>query len=617
LHGASLNLIGSLGLSALLAFAAPVQAISVSERLQEFVGRDPAPDEILPPEQAFPLKSEPEPAGVDLVFDIRDGYYLYRDKFSFSVIDGAASVDMAALSLPRGIVKEDEAFGRVEVHVGELALHVPLARRTGDPIPLRLRVGYQGCKDKSVCYPPQTTDVAVTLPPATGSAVAAPGVPAGAAAALAGTAGVLAGLEGAGFAANLLAFFAFGVLLSLTACVYPMVPILSGIIIGHDGHVSHGRAFALSLAYVLAMALTYAVLGVFAGLTHFNLQAAAQTPWVIVLFSGVLLLLAASMFGLFRLQMPARVQSWLHGLAVHQHAGTLRGSAAMGALSALIVGPCVAPPLAAALLYITQTGDAVLGGAALFALGFGLGLPLLVLGASAGWLLPRAGYWMESVRRTCGFVMIGVAVWFLGRILPGPATLLLWGVLLLVAALHAGALERLDGATPWRRTARAFGIALLVWGAALVVGAASGGDDPLRPLAPLTGATTVELDAPLPFRPVASVEDLRAELERARAAGRPVMLDFYADWCITCKELERETFPDPRVRARLADVVLLQADVTGYTRDHQRLLNELGLYGPPAILFFDTEARELRHWRVDGFLDADAFLAHLARVSGS
>ncbi len=615
MHGATRKLIHGLGPLALVLFLTPAHAGSLGERLQEFVGMAPAADEILPPEQAFPLSAEPAADAILLTFDTREGYYLYRDKFSFAIVDGAAAVDTAAVRLPHGTVKEDEAFGRVEVHFGALEVRVPVIRHGQGPLPVRLRVGFQGCKDKSVCYPPQVQELSLELPP--GTAAAAPPPSGGAPAGDPETFGTLAGLEGAGFLANLLAFFTFGVLLSLTPCIFPMVPILSGIIVGHGGQMTHLRGFLLSLVYVSAMAATYAVLGVFAGLTRFNLQAAAQAPWVIVLFSGVFLLLAASMFGLFRLQMPVAIQSWVSHVTAHQHAGTLRGSAVMGALSALIVGPCVAPPLAAALLYISQTGDAVLGGSTLFALGMGLGVPLLVLGASAGSLLPRAGYWMESVRRICGFVMVGVAVWFLGRILPGPLTVLLWGLLLLVAALHIGALDPVAGEAPWRRTGRALGLTLLVWGAALVVGAAGGAVDPLRPLAPFTGAATMDEAGPLPFRRIGSLAELHAALEQARAAGQPVMLDFYADWCITCKELEQETFPDPRVRARLAHVLLLQADVTGYNDDDQRLLDEFGLFGPPAILFFDGQARELRHGRVYRFMNAEDFMTHLDGVVGS
>ena len=614
MHGVTPNLIRPLSALVLALIIAPVQAISVSERLQEFVGASAGNDEILPPERAFPLFAAPGATGVDLTWEIQDGYYLYRDKFSFSVINGAAAIDTAALALPQGEVREDEAFGRAEVHFGPLVVHVPMTRTVGGEIPVRLRVGFQGCKDKSVCYPPQFQEVAVRLPPQ--NSVSPPGASNAAGPGKSFSFGSLVGLKGAGFLANIIAFFGFGVLLSLTPCIFPMVPILSGIIVGPGERISHERGFVLSLAYVVAMAATYAALGLVAGLTRFNLQAAAQAPWIIVLFSGVFLLLALSMFGVFRLQMPVIIQGWVSHMTHHQRPGSLRGSAAMGALSALIVGPCVAPPLAAALLYITQTGDALLGGAALFALGLGMGVPLLALGASAGYLLPRAGYWMESVRRACGFVMVGVAVWFLGRILPGPLTLLLWGLLFLVASMFMGALEPLDTNLSWRRTGKAFGLAFLVYGATLVVGAASGGDDPLRPLAPLTGGGEERVEG-LPFKRIASLIDLKVELEHAGREGQPVMLDFYADWCITCKELEQKTFPDPRVRARLKNVLLLQADVTGYTSADQQLLEEFGLYGPPAILFFDTEARELQQHRLGEFVNADEFVAHLAGAVSS
>ena len=608
MYGVSPSLIHSLSAVVLTLLIAPAQAVSVSERLQDFVGTASSSNEILPPEQAFPLSALSGGTGVDLIWEIQDGYYLYRDKFTFSAIDNTASVDTTAISFPQGEVKEDEAFGRVEVYFGTLTVHVPVTGNTDAPV--RLRVGFQGCKDKSVCYPPQTQEVAVQL--SRSNSDSPPVAPAG----ITGSLDSANGLRGAGFLANVIAFFGFGLLLSLTPCIFPMIPILSGIIVGHGERISHGRGFALSLVYVVAMAVTYAALGLVAGLTRFNLQAAAQAPWIIVLFSGVFLFLALSMFGVFRLQMPVFIQSWISHITYHQRAGTLRGSAVMGALCALIAGPCVAPPLAGALLYVTQTGDALLGGAALFALGMGMGVPLLVLGASAGYLLPRAGMWMESMRRACGFVMVGVAVWFLGRILPGPLTLLLWGLLFLAAAMFMGALERLEGDGSWRRAGKAFGLAFLVYGATLVVGAASGGDDPLRPLAPLTGGGTAQAEK-LPFKRIASLTELRLELKRAGSEGRPVMLDFYADWCITCKELEQKTFPDPRVQAKLSNVLLLQADVTGYTHADQQLLQEFDLYGPPAILFFDATTRELPRYRLGEFVGADEFLAHLDEVLSS
>jgi thiol:disulfide interchange protein DsbD len=617
LHGVPHKLKGAGFALVLVLFAASTHAATVGDRLRDLVGAAPPQDEILPPEQAFPISVAPSGSGVAVTWDTEEGYYLYRDKFSFAVVDGDATVDTAALSLPRGEVKEDEAFGRVEVYFGTLTIQVPMVRHSAAELPLRLRVGYQGCKDKSVCYPPQVQEQAVTLPP--GTAVAG-SVGTARQPAPSTSLGAVNGLKGAGLLANVIAFFSFGILLSLTPCIFPMVPILSGIIVGHDGHMTHTRGFLLSLIYVVAMAATYAVLGVFAGMTRFNLQAAAQAPWVIALFSVIFLLLALSMFGLFRLQLPVRFQSWIATLTHHQHAGTPRGSAVMGALSALIVGPCVAPPLAAALLYITQTGDAVLGGAALFALGIGMGAPLLILGASAGYLLPRAGYWMETVRRACGFILVGVSVWFIGRILPGPLALALWGVLFLMIAMFLGALDRPEGgALPWRRAGQALGLAFLVYGATLVVGAAGGGDDPLKPLAPLTARYAGETGQParLHFKRISTLASLQLELERAGAERRPVMLDFYADWCITCKEMERETFPDPRVRERLKDVVLLQADVTDYNSADRQLLDEFGLYGPPAILFFDAESRELRDGRLEGFLDADDFVAHLARTINS
>jgi thiol:disulfide interchange protein DsbD len=322
--------------------------------------------------------------------------------------------------------------------------------------------------------------------------------------------------------------------------------------------------------------------------------------------------LALSMFGLFEFQLPASLQTRLVALSDAQSGGTYRGAAIMGALSAVIAGPCVAPPLAGALLYISQTGDALLGAAALFAMGLGLGVPLLLLGASAGGLLPRAGRWMLEIRRVFGMVMLGVAVWLLDRVLPGPAILVLWALLLIVSAVHLGALDRLDPESGAARVFKGLGLAMLVWGAALIVGAAVGGDDPFRPLAGLRASAAP--GAELPFRRVEDLPALREELAGAARDNRLVMLDFYADWCVECKRMERNTFPDPRVRERLRDVVLLQADVTANDAASLELLRAHELFGPPAILFFHPAAGELRSHRLIGYLPPEEFLLHLEQV---
>ena len=611
------RVLAAAGLLALLSTAA--QAESVSQRLQDLFGAPSTSGsgEILDPEEAFRFSAEATgPQRVALRWDIVDGYYLYRDKFTFALAGGAARFDPATVALPAGDIKEDEVFGRVEVMTGEIEVELSLLREPGPQQPVALTVGYQGCKDRSVCYPPITRDVSLVLPAL--MAAAGTGTPdASGDAELSAEDAVVLRLRSAGLGVNLFAFFVFGLLLSLTPCIFPMVPILSGIIVGAQERGIAGKGFALSVAYVLAMAGGYALLGVLAGSLRINLQAASQAPWVIALFSAIFILLGLSMMGLFQLQMPVALQTRLNKWSERQPPGTLRGAAVMGLLSAIIVGPCVAPPLAGALLYISQTGDALLGGAALFSLGLGLGVPLLALGASASTLLPRAGYWMDSVKQVVGVIMIGVAIWFLGRVLPGPLTLLLWALLLMSSAIYMGALDPLEPTARWPRLWKALGLAMLVYGAVLIVGAASGSDDALQPLRRLAQMGRGAVEEKLPFRQVASVSELREQLARASLDGRPVMLDFYADWCITCQEMEQKTFPDPRVRALLSGVVLLQADVTANDGAAQELLKTFDLFGPPAILFFDAQARERRPHRVIGFLPADEFLIHLRSALSS
>jgi thiol:disulfide interchange protein DsbD len=592
----------------LAAGAACASAEGVGDRLQRLLGRTPATDEILDPESAFRLHAEAAgPASARFLWDIEDGYYLYRDRFSFTVSNGTARVDAAQLVVPRGEWKEDEVFGSVEVNTGAVEVVVPLTRTPGPELPVTLTVGYQGCKDKAVCYPPIRKDLTLTLAAWSGAGTASADAP------LSESDAITARLRDSGFLANVLAFLGFGLLLSLTPCVFPLIPILSGIVTGRGTDLTPRTGFGLSLAYVLALAAAYAVLGVVAGSLQINLQTASQVPAVLVTFSLVFVVLAMSMFGLFELQVPAALQSRLAALSDAQRGGTYRGAAVMGALSAIIAGPCVAPPLAGALLYISQTGDAPLGGAALFAMGLGFGAPLLLLGISAGSLLPRAGRWMGEVRRVFGIVMLGVAVWLLGRVLPGPVTLVLWALLLIGTAAYLGALDRFRPEGGAARFFRAAGFALLVWGALLIVGAAGGNDDPLRPLAGFRAEGVRAGSGRLPFQRVEDLPALELQLRNAALENRLVMLDFYADWCVECKRMERNTFPDPRVRDRLRDVVLLQADVTANDPASLELLAAYELFGPPAILFF-RPGGELRAHRLIGYLSAEEFLRHLAGV---
>ncbi|QWP76904.1 protein-disulfide reductase DsbD [Lysobacter sp. K5869] len=412
----------------------------------------------------------------------------------------------------------------------------------------------------------------------------------------------------------LLTFFGFGLLLAFTPCVLPMIPILSGLIVGRGPGLGARRAFALSLVYVLASAVVFTIAGVVAGLVGANLQIAFQTPWVIVLFALLFVALALSSFGLFELQLPHKLRSLVGEVSDRQRSGSWTGVAIMGALSALIVGPCVAPPLAAAVLYIGQTRDPLFGGAALFFLAMGMGAPLLAFGVAAGKGLPTSGPWMVGVQRVFGLVFLGMAAWMLSRILPGPATLALYGAVLLgaavLAALGGGGAER-----PFGLRALAWVAATLlgVAGAAQLFGAMSGGHDPLQPLANLRGGGAATQSAELPFRKIKSNQDLDREIAAAQAAGQPLMLDFYADWCVSCKEMEKYTFPEPAVHRALDGFVLLKADVTANDEVDQALMKRLGVIGPPMTIYY-AHGAERRDLRLVGFEKADAFAARAERA---
>ena len=590
----------------LVALGASAQ--SIGERLKDLVGSDNDSFSrygILDPDQAFRLSAKPvDRATVRFTWVVAEGYYLYRDKFSLVSLADDVRIDQTALRIPRGKVKQDESFGEVEVNTGLIVVDAPLVPANDGISSALFRVGYQGCKEGSVCYPPQLKEIGVDL----GQTLAAAVQPVSRAQ-LSVQDRITARLKQGSLILNVLAFFVFGLLLSLTPCVFPMIPILSGIIVGQSGTVTGRRGFLLSLAYVLAMALTYSLLGVLAGTFQVNLQAASQNVWAISAFSLVFVILALSMFGYYELRMPAAIQTRLSSLSQPRQQTGLYSSAAMGAVSAIIVGPCVAPPLAGALLYISQTGDALLGGAALFSMGLGFGAPLLVIGASAGSLLPRVGAWMEKVKQGFGIIMLGVAIWFLERVIPGAVAMLLWALLVILAALLMGALDRTE------RSGKAFkavGIAGLIYASTLIIGALSGSQDMLRPLAHLAGKPAAS--SSLEFQRIKSAADLDRTLAAAAAAGKFVMLDFYADWCVTCIEMEHDTFTEPEVKRALSDVILVQADVTRNDSEDQRLLERFQLFGPPAILFFGTDARELQEYRLIGYVKPEQFLQHLAKL---
>jgi thiol:disulfide interchange protein DsbD len=580
----------------------------------------------LPAEEAFKFEAiATGPAEILARFTMPKGYYLYRDKTKFSVAaDSGAS--LAVPAFPPGKEHSDANFGATTVYFDQVEIPIPLSRTNTAAHPLALTANYQGCKENSVCYPMQESTVEVTLPAGAGASPPLPALRAdlpheggGAnpnigdnshfAQALNGSLWLVFGV-----------FFLAGLGLAFTPCVFPMIPILSGIIAGAGENITTRRAIVLSLVYILANALIFTIAGVIAGLAGSNLQAAFQTPWILWCFAGLFVLLALSMFGFYELQLPSSWQSKLANVSNKQSGGSLTGVAIMGALSALIVGPCVTPPLAVAVLYIAQKHDAVLGGFALFALALGMGAPLVVFGASAGKFLPRAGAWMDAVKAVFGVTFLALAIWMLSRILDPVWIMLLSGLLTVACAVYLGALERLpDGASGWKKLWKALGVVLLIGGAAELVGAAAGSNDLLQPLRSLGGSTisagTAPANAQTHFLRVKSVADVERELAAAKSAGKPALLDFYADWCVSCKEMEKFVFAKPDVRAEMSKFVLLQADVTANDDTDKALMQHFNIVAPPDTLFFGADGAEKHELQLTGPESADKFLARLAAAT--
>lgn len=558
-------------------------------------------DEFLPPDEAFQLTVVADgPDRLRLTWQIAPEYYLYKGRLKVTT-EGAAA-QLGQLELPAGESHEDEYFGVQEIYHDELVARLPVARAGGTALALPLTVTYQGCAEAGLCYPPISKTFTVDLP-AGGTMGAGTG-------AFVSEQDRLARLIAEGDLLLVLAtFFGIGLLLSLTPCVLPMVPILSGIILANQGPTpSTYRAFLLSLSYVLGMAFTYTLAGIAAAAAGQQVQALFQQTWIVVLFALLFVMLALSMFGAFTFQMPAAIQTRLSNASNQQRAGTFGGVAVMGALSALIVTTCVAPALVGTLAFISQSGDMVRGGAALFAMSLGMGVPLLIVGASAGKLLPRAGAWMDTIKQFVGVMMLAVAVWMVARLVPGRVALVLWAIPALVLAwlLFKNALK--PGFGQW--VARAIAAIAAAYGLALLAGAALGGTDPLAPIPQLA-----EQHEELPFKTIKTVADLEAEVKSAAAQGRAVMLDFYADWCVSCKEMEKYTFTDEAVRAALKDVTLLRADVTANDAEDQALLKHFGIFGPPTIAFYSPDGTERRNYRVVGYMKAAEFASISAQAT--
>jgi thioredoxin:protein disulfide reductase len=592
----------------LLCYAAVPRAQAPSSSAGALLGTTSNANQFLPPDKAFRLAVVADGTSrVRLSWAIAEGYYLYQSRLKFA--SSSPGVTLGKPELPEGDIKNDEYFGKQIVYHRDLIAHLPFTRAGAAGKELNLAVTYQGCATAGLCYPPITKQFTVSFPAAGAAAFGAGAGGSAGGAPFVSQQDRLARMIRTGSVAAIIAtFFGLGLLLAFTPCVLPMVPILSGLIAGQGPKITTARAFSLSLTYVLGMALCYTIAGAaFAAAGH-QVQAVFQQPWIIVLFAGLFIALALSMFGFYTLQMPSAIQSRLSDTSNHLRAGTFGGVAIMGALSALIVTACVAPALVGALLVISQGGDVIRGAVALFAMSLGMGTPLLIIGTSAGKLLPKAGAWMDTVKQLFGALMLGVAAWMLARLVSDRLSLLLYAVPFIAAFMvlwrvHARGTARWLG----RTAAFAAGLCAVLLG----VGAVRGATDPLHPLARPGMAAAGEPT----FARVANLAELDRAVSAAAANGRAVMLDFYADWCTSCKEMEHYTFTNPQVRQALANMTLLRADVTANNSDDQALLKRFGIFGPPTIAFYGGDGHERSAYRVVGYMPADAFAHLLARAT--
>ncbi|MEH6649798.1 MAG: protein-disulfide reductase DsbD [Motiliproteus sp.] len=565
-----------------------------------------------------------------LHWQIEDDYYLYRDKIKLTPDQG---IELVEVRYPESKQKQDPLFGEVAVYYNDVELLLRVQSGQTAAIDGNLKVQYQGCWEGGICYPPVKTSLPLTAvppqapdfdsitaddaAPATTTTSVSTSVSKSAAAgfelSLTDPRQYIDKLAGGNLLLTLGLFFIAGLALSLTPCVFPMVPILAGVIAGQGEKITSRKALLLSVVYVLSMSLTYTLIGVLAGVFGGNLQASFQNPWIISAFSGLFVLLSLAMFGFYELQIPTALQNKLNMVSRSQHGGNLLGVAIMGLLSALIVGPCVAAPLAGALVYIGQTGDPLLGGLALFTLSMGMGLPLILVGVSAGKILPRAGSWMNTVKQVFGVALLLMAVWMLDRIVPSSVTLLLLAVVLVTSAVFLRALDRLsEAAGAISRLGKALGLLLLIYGGMLLVAVATGQGTLLKPLQGFAGGTATT-QAAVTFTKVTSIEQLDPLLEQAQLQQSPVMLDFYADWCVSCKELEVFTFADSQVIDQLNRFVTIKVDVTAHDDAAKALYQRYGIVGPPALVFYDKAGQLSADAMLVGVPDPDDFVGHLAK----
>lgn len=602
----------------LLSISLPVAATGSFNLLDALGGQD----DILDPDVAFKISYDSQPGLFTVHWDIADGHYLYRDKMQ--ITSSEPGLTAKPLILPDGKAIEDPVFNEtLYVLYNSAQVILPYQFTNDGDKEVSFKVKYQGCSEiHGICYPPQTKNFTVRLSPISAAMAQTQadaiisenaGANADSTTFLSEQDKMAATLHSGNLLLTLAIFFAAGLLLAFTPCVLPMVPILSGIIAGQGKDITTQKAFYLSLTYVLAMGTTFTIIGVLVGLSGENIQAWFQNIWVIGALAIVIVALSFSMFGFYELQMPSGIQSRLTNVCNSQKGGTFVGVAIMGLLSALIVGACVTAPLVGALIYIAETGDAVLGGLSLFALSMGMGAPLLVIGTSAGKFLPKAGMWMDAVKIVFGVMLLGLAIWLLERVTPAAFTMSLWAMLMIVSAVYMGAFESLkEAGNGWKKLWKGVGVLLLIYGIIILLGVASGGKNVLQPLKGLGSISgSITQTEKLDFINIKGVDGFKAELNKASAAGKPVMLYFYADWCVSCKEMEAFTFTKASVHQALDGVVLLKADVTPNDEQDSALYKHFGIIGPPSIMFFGSDGVEHKNYRVVGFMPADDFSQHV------
>lgn len=559
------------------------------------------PPKILTPEEAFTISALQSEQGVTIKIGLGEGIYLYDDKIKLELIQPKQLSLEEYVSRPKPEQYQDYITQRqsFEMFIPQSLLDKEVKKGS-----FTIKFSYQGCSELGICYQPMSNEFTFKI-----------GGFAKLASFLSEQDQIAQTLANSNIAIILATFFGFGLLLALTPCVFPMIPILSSIIVSQPNTtMSAKRGFLLSLVYVLAMSLAYAIAGILAGLFGANLQASLQNPWVITAFSALFVLLALSMFGFYEIKMPSLLQTKISKKSAEAQTQGLFGIAVMGFLSALIVGPCVAAPMAGALIYIGQSGDALLGGVALFTMSIGMGVPLLVIGTTAGRYMPRPGAWMQNITILFGVMLLAVAIWMVSRIVPGEVSMALWSLLVVCSAIFFGAIEPLkEVASGWAKLLKSFAFLLLVYGIVLFIGFISGATDPLKPLERLTLKeiqTNNLVASSTAFTKISSLSMLETAL---KSSEKVVMLDFYADWCVNCVEYEKFTFSDARVKAKMQTMTLLKADVTKNSDEDKAMQKAFTIYGPPALLFFKN-GKELSEFRLVGFKNADEFLAHLEKL---